>query len=209
MSRRLTAVLLASTTASLGLAACGGSDNGAKPVVDVSSIPAGTTYVKLDAGFVKALGQLKLTPAPVGAATIKGGSARFPITSGNVKYFKPGTKSPYVQGDLMHMGSGLSLSSGSTTVALTDFDIDPGKSVLTGTVRVNGKVAKKDVKLFFLNGSTLQPLRAISDGAVLEGTTVELEQGAADLLNKTFGTKALAGGFKIGVAKIVVRTKVS
>ena len=205
MPRRLIALLAVSATAALGLGACGGAD----PVVEVESIPAGTTYVALDPGFVKALGQLNLTPAPVGAAVIDGSSARFPITSGNVKYYKPGTEDPYVQGEIKHNGSGLSLASIDTTVALTDFVVDPGESVLTGDVRVDGKLAKEDVELFFLDGRTLQPLRPIDDGAVLEGTTVKLKQGAADLLNETFGTDALAGGFTIGVAKIVVRTKVS
>jgi hypothetical protein len=39
---------------------------------------------------------------------------------------------------------------------------------------------------------------------VLQGTTVKLKQDAADLLNQTFGTDALQGGLKIGVAKITV-----
>lgn len=206
MHRRL-AVLLISLTAALVLAACGGDD--AEPVVAVDDIPAGTTYVTLDAGFVEALGQLGLKPGTVGPAVIKNGSARFPITGGDVKYFTPGTEDPFVQGDIKHNGSGLTLTAGETEVALVDFDIDPGESVLIGDVRVNGELAKEDVELFFLDGRTLQPLRPTEDGAVLEGTTVELKQGAADLLNETFGTDALAGGFKIGIAKIVLRTTVS
>ncbi|MBA2347313.1 MAG: hypothetical protein H0V81_03390 [Solirubrobacterales bacterium] len=185
----------------------GGDD--AEPAVEVAEIPAGTTYVTLDAGFVEALGQLGLTPGTVGPAVIKNGSARFPITGGNVKYFTPGTEDPFVQGEINHNGSGLTLTAGDTEVALVDFVVDPGESVLTGDVRVNGELAKEDVELFFLDGRTLQPLRPIDDGAVLEGTTVTLKQGAAELLNETFGTDALAGGFTIGIAKIVVRTAVS
>ena len=205
MSRRLT-LFITSLIVAVGLAACG---DDAKPLAEVDEIPAGTTYVTLDAGFVKALGQLGLKPGVVGPAEIKGGSARFPITGGNVTVYKPGDKDPYVEGEIKHDGSGLTLSAKDTTVALVDFNIDPGESVLTGDVRVNGKLAKEDVELFFLDGRTLKPLRAIKDGAVLEGTTVELKPGAADLLNETFGTDALAGGFKIGIAKIVVRTAVS
>ena len=35
---------------------------------------------------------------------------------------------------------------------------------------------------------------------------MKLKQEAADLLNQTFGVKALKGGFVVGVAKITVNT---
>ena len=114
-----------------------------------------------------------------------------------------------MQGILDHDGSGLSLTAGGKKVELTDFTIDPGKSVLTGQVSVDGQVAAPSAPLFFLDGTTLKPLRTNADGskAVLEGTTVELKQEAADLLNTTFGITALKGGLKIGVAKITINTK--
>ena len=165
------------------------------------------TAVTLDAGFVEALGSLKLTPAPVGSAEIsKDGVASFPITGGNVTYYTPGTESPYVQGEVDHDGSGLSLTGGGKKVELTDFVIDPGKSVLTGKVTVDGEVAAESAPLFFLDGRTLKPLQTGDGTAILEGTTVKLKQEAADLLNQTFGVDALAGGFVIGVAKITVNT---
>ena len=117
-------------------------------------------------------------------------------------YYEPGTVSPFVQGELDHDGSGLSLTGGGKTVELTDFVIDPGKSVLTGTVSVDGKVAAEDAPLFFLDGRTLQPLETTASTATLEGTTVKLKDEAATLLNDTFGTDALKGGLVIGVAKI-------
>ena len=207
MSLRTPAVLASTAALGLGLSACGGDSGSGKPVAEVKDIPAGTTYVKLDPGFVKALGQLGLTPAPIGGANLSGGSIRFPITAGVLRYYKPGTKDPYVQGQLEHENSGLSLTAGKKRVALSDFLIDPGKSELKGTVTVNGKVAKEKVPLFFLDGRTLKKLRTAKRSAVLEGTTVELKSGAAKLLNTTFKTKALKGGLKIGVAKIVVQTK--
>ena len=177
-----------------------------KPVAEVPSLSGQSTSVKLDPGFVKALGQLKLTPAPVGDAKItKAGSAVFPITGGNVKYYKPGSVSPYVQGRIDHDGSGLSLTGGGTKVELTDFVVDPGKSVLTGKVTANGKVAAESAPLFFLDGRTLQPLRTASEGrAVLEGTTVKLKAEAAQLLNDTFKIQDLQEGMEIGVAKITI-----
>ena len=221
MHLRTPAVLAATAALALGATACGsdesssssssgssGSSQSAKPVADIPSLSGKSTAVTLDAGFVDALTQLKLTPSPVGDATItKQGIASFPITGGNVKYFKPGSVSPYVQGEIDHDGSGLQLEGGGKTVQLTDFVVDPGASVLTGKVTVDGKEAAASAPLFFLDGRTLKPLEAKDNGtAVLEGTTVKLKQEAADLLNQTFGTDALKAGFVIGIAKITVNT---
>ena len=177
-----------------------------KPAAQIDQLTGRSTAVALDSGFVTALQSLKLTPAPVGDATIsKTGTASFPITGGNVTYYKPGTVSPYVQGEIDHAGAGLSLTGGGKKVELTDFVIDPGKSVLTGTVSVDGKVAAEGAPLFFLDGRTLQPLKANDNGtAVLAGTTVKLKAEAADLLNKTFAVDALKEGLVIGIAKITV-----
>jgi hypothetical protein len=213
---------LTAVIAAMSIAACGSDSSGSdataasppastqsvKPAAEIPSLTGRTTAVKLDAGFVKALGTLELTPGTVGTAELtEGGSLVFPITGGNVKYYTPGTVSPYVQGEIDHDGSGFSLTGGGKKVELTDFVIDPGRSVLTGTVTVDGKEAAKSAPLFFLDGRTLKPLEAKDNGtAVLEGTTVKLKQEAADLLNQTFGTDALEGGLVIGVATITVNT---
>ena len=209
MHMKTLAALAATTALALGATACGGSDEdtasapaaarrteaapAAKPVAEIPTLTGKDTAVTLDAGFVKALGSLKLTPAPVGTAEIsKAGVASFPITGGNVTYYTPGTESPYVQGMIDHDGSGLSLTGGGKKVELTDFEVDPGKSVLTGKVTVDGKVAAESAPLFFLDGRTLKPLETGANGtAILEGTTVKLKQEAADLLNQTFGVDAL------------------
>ncbi len=217
---------LAAMAATIALAAtataCGGEDEptaaaadtaaqeqaAPAPVAEIPSLTGRSTAVTLDAGFVEALTSLKLTPAPVGEAEIsKSGVAEFPITGGNVTYYEPGTVSPFVQGMIAHDGSGLSLTGGGKTVELTDFAIDPGKSVLTGQVSVDGEVAAEGAPLFCLDGRTLKPLEANDDGtAVLEGTTVKLKAEAADLLNQTFEVDALTEGLEIGVAKITVNT---
>lgn len=216
--------LLAAGVLSLGVIACGDDDDSGstatgsaaseqaatpEPVAKIDTLTGDTTKVTLDAGFVEALTALKVAPAPIGDASIsKEGVASFPITGGNVTYYKPGTVNPFVQGRLDHDNSGLSLTAGDTKVELENFVIDPGKSVLTGQVSVNGEVAAESAELFFLDGRTLQPLRTNADGskAVLEGTTVKLKDSAAQLLNETFGIDDLTNGLVIGVAKITVPT---
>jgi hypothetical protein len=221
MHLRTPAILATAAALALGATACGsddgstssssgasGSSQQAEPVAKIDSLTGKSTAVTLDAGFVDALTQLELTPSPLGDATIsKQGIASFPITGGNVEYFKPGTVSPYVRGEIDHDGSGLQLEGGGKTVQLTDFVVDPGASVLTGKVTVDGKEAAASAPLFFLDGRTLKPLEAKSNGtAVLEGTTVKFKDESAQLLNDTFGVDALEGGLEVGVAKITVNT---
>lgn len=215
--------LLSTGILAFGVAACGNDDetssstgssgssaqskSDVKPLAEIGSLTGETTAVKLDSGFVEALTSLKVTPGPVGDARITStGSAVFPITGGNVKYFKPGSITPYVQGLVKHDGSGLSLEAGGTKVKLENFDVDPGKSQLYGDVSVNGKEAAADAPLFFLDGRTLKPLavKESNGTAVLEGTTVKLTPEAADLLNTTFKIDALKKNLVIGVAKITV-----
>jgi hypothetical protein len=216
MRLKSTAVLFTAGALALGATACGGDDSGAsasasspKPVAQVDQLSGRSTAVTLDSGFASALQSLKLTPAPVGDASIsKAGVASFPITGGNVTYYKPGSVSPYVQGEIDHDGGGLSLTGGGKKVELTDFVVDPGASVLTGKVSVDGKVAAEDAPLFFLDGRTLDPLQVNKGNgtAVLQGTTVKLKDESAQLLNKTFGVDALKGGLVVGVAKITINT---
>ena len=219
MTKRIAAIFLLLAALAFGVAACGSDDDSTsssstsadtanvEPVAQIDELTGVSTTVTFDQGFVDALGQLKLTPGVVGDATFEDGAATFPITGGNVTYYDPAEDvRPYVQGEIDHDGSGLSLTAGKTEVELTDFVIDPGTSELFGTVSVNGKVAAEDAKLFDLDGSTLNPL-AVDDKngtAILEGTTVLLSDDAAALLNDTFKTDALAGGFKIGISEIVV-----
>jgi hypothetical protein len=175
-----------------------------------ASIPAlggVDTQVTLDQGFLDALTSLTLTPGVIGGATLDAttGVLAFPITGGNVDYWDPALDyRPYVQGSIQHDGSGISLAAGDTVVELTDFVIDPGNdSKLTGTVTANGVEVGQDITIFRLDGTTLNPLTTDEAGnAVLEGTTVYVSEDAAALLNQTFGTDAVTGDLKVGVAKI-------
>ena len=180
----------------------------AEPVAQIDSLDGKQTAVILDQGFLDGLNSLKLTPATLGGATLNGGTIAFPISGGNVTYFDPSSDvEPFVQGEILHDGSGLSLTGpNGKVVELTDFVVDPGESELTGKVTVDGEVFAESAPLFFLDGSTLNPLEVNPDKgtAVLEGTTVSLTKTAADALNMVFETDALAEFFKVGIAEITV-----
>ncbi|HZJ04213.1 MAG TPA: hypothetical protein VFD59_01930 [Nocardioidaceae bacterium] len=208
----------ATTALAVSLSACGSDDTdtseGASEgssegtvVADIPELTGQDTAVKLDAGFVDALTQLKLTPGVVGDAELEAGSLIFPISGGNVTYYEPGSIDPYVQGKINHEGSGFSLSAGGTKVDLTNFEIDPGTSQLFGDVAVNGESAVKDAFLFQLDGRTLKPLQTEGDTAILEGTEVSISKDAAPLLNDTFKTDAVKPGLLVGTAEITVNTK--
>jgi hypothetical protein len=214
---RVTTKVLSGVTA-LGLAAtmtaCS-SDDKKKPVGEFKTLSGNSTTVVLDPGFIAALGTLKLTPGPFGTAKIAqaGGNtnAVFPITGGNAKIYKKGDVTPYVQGEVDHDGSGLTLAAGGTTVTLKNFVVHPGNnSNLTGEVDVTsgGKttVAAKSMKLFDLDGNTLKTPTISSAGiATLEGTTIYLSAEAAKALNGVFKTNALAGGQKVKIGTAIIK----
>ena len=183
---RSTIAVAAAGVMALGLAACssGGSaeepntsssqtaEATPEPLASIPSLAGVDTQVTLDAGFLSAITGLGLTPGTLGGATLDAatGTLAFPITGGNVDYYDPAEDyRPYVQGEISHDGSGISLSAGGTVVELTDFVIDPGTSRLTGTVSANGEVVGEDVFIFNLDGTTLNPLAMDDAGnAVLE-----------------------------------------
>ena len=172
MRLRTPATIAAVVMLAFGAAACGDDEDSSSgsasqsqsqaqpdPVAQIDQLTGRTTAVTLDGGFVEALTSLKLTPAPVGDAKItKAGVASFPISGGNVTYYEPGSVSPYVQGSIDHTG-GLSLTGGGKTVELTDFVIDPGASVLTGTVSVDGEVAAAERAAVLPRRPHAQPAR--------------------------------------------------
>jgi hypothetical protein len=180
------------------------------PIASIPALDGVDTQVALDAGFLDALTSLELTPGVTGDATLDDdGTLHFPITGGNVDYYDPAEDyRPYVQGEIDHEGSGITLTNAdeSIVVGLSDFVIDPGTSRLTGTVTANGEEVGTDVFIFNLDGSTLNPLAEDADGnAVLEGTRVLVSSDAAALLNETYGTDAVTDTLLVGIAKITAK----
>ncbi len=177
------------------------------PVAALDSLTGKQTAVTLDPSFLAGLEMLKLKPGVVAPATLTGAKIAFPITSGNVTYFEPDSGvEPFVQGEIMHAKSGLSLTGGGKVVEITDFVVDPEESVATAKITVDDKVFAESAEVFILDGSTVNPLmvNAGAGTAVLEGTTVSLTKTAADALNMVFGSTALTEGFLVGIAEITL-----
>ena len=106
----------------------------------VTAIPSLTgvgTSVILDAGTAGALKGLGVAIAPSGNATFEASTSTitFPITSGYAEiHSNPAVKPGYIQGSVNHEGSGFTLTAGATKVTLDDFVVDPGNSMLYGSV---------------------------------------------------------------------------
>ena len=221
--KKKSAILALSAGLTLGLAACGSNNTETtgtsgeaapsavpSPAAALDSLTGKQTAVTLDAGFLAGLTALKVTPATIGGATLDAatGKIAFPISGGNVTYFDPASGvSPFVTGAINHDGSGLQLTGANgKVVKLENFVVDPGASMLTGKVTVDGMVAFESAPLFFLDGSTVKPLDTTSSPgeAILAGTTVSLTKEAADALNGVFETTVLTEFFKVGVAEITL-----
>jgi hypothetical protein len=208
--RTITKAVVAFTAAGLAATSIAACSSDSKPIADIPQLSGKSTSVQLDPAFAKALTSLKVKPGVIGSAGLnaKTGTLTFPITGGHVKVYKKGDVTPYVQGEIDHNGSGFSLTAGATKVGLQNFVIDPGNnSKLTGDVTANGKSVVKGAKLFDLDGGTLKPITISNGVATLTGTTVNLSDDAAKLLDKTFKITALKGGMKIGVATLLVNAK--
>ncbi len=214
-NRKFMAGIALAAVAAFPLAACSSSDSAGsstasasapKALASIDGLTGENTAVLLDQGFVDALTSLKLTPGVVGTGELTDGSLVFPITGGNVTYFKPGTVSPYVIGQIQHEGSGFSLTAGDTKVEITNLNVDPGVSRVYGDVSVNGKIAASNAYVLTLNGTTLKPLQSEGDTAILEGTKVFISPVAAGLLNDVFKTDAVTKDLLVGIAKITVNT---
>ena len=209
LKRKMITVTALSGVLALAGTACGSDDSDSaasqsnKKADTVTAIPALTgvgTSVRLDAGTASALQSLGVALAPVGSARFDSSTSTvtFPITSGYAEIHSDRDHKPgYILGSIQHTGSGLSLTAGSTRVELTDFVVDPGNSMLYGTVGGTPKVP-----LLFLDGTNVK-VGSEGGNVVLEGTVAKLTKTAADALNKAFNTTAVQEFLPLGVVRLV------
>lgn len=149
----------------------------------------GQTDLALDPGAAAALTSLGVTPGLVGPATANpDGSFAFPITGGRANL-------KTLAGSITHSG-GISLTKGSTSVALTDFTVDTVAKQLTAVIAGGARAAILDLDLS-------APEVGVAGRTVTVGNVpATLTKGAADALNGAFGTTAFTAGLKLGVATV-------
>ncbi|HTJ74278.1 MAG TPA: hypothetical protein VL337_02850 [Acidimicrobiales bacterium] len=166
----------------------------------ITRLAGKSTSVKLDADTAKALQSLNVSVAPVGSATFDSATSTvsFPITGGFAAIhsdlsYKPG----YIAGTVLHEASGIKFSSGSKSLEVTDFVVDPANSILTASAG-----GKSGIPLLFLDGTNV---KVSKDGAdvVLDGTVAKLTAPGAAALNSTFGVTAFKEGIPLGVVHLV------
>jgi hypothetical protein len=218
---RYPAVAAAATALAIGAAACGSSSAdtasstaskaaSAAPASPAAPTPAATiakltgvdTQVTLDPSTAGVLKQNNVSVAPVSPATAKVEGANtivaFPITAGHVSLYDKSVQSqgiPWIQGEVDHSG-GLTFSAGGKELTVTNFIVDPGKSMLTATA------GGAQVPLFFLDGSTVAVSKDAAGHVLLDGTVAKLTQQAADVLNTTFGVTLFAKDIPVGTVHL-------
>lgn len=184
-------------------AASAQAGNGASTVTAIPSLSGVGTSVKIDAGTAEALKSLGVALAPIGSATFDASTSTitFPITSGYAEIHSDRSVQPgYIQGSIAHEDSGFSLTAGRTKVELSDFVVDPGNSMLYGTVG-----GQPGVPLLFLDGTNVKVGSDSSGNVVLEGTVAKLTDTAAGALNKAFKVDAIKAGLPLGVVRLVAQ----
>lgn len=151
---------------------------------------AGATTLEVDPATLGALTSLGVAPGAVAPGQLEGTTYSFPITNS--------LRSALRSGVVRHRG-GISLTAGSTTVELTDFDIRLLEGKLYGKVNGAGPVALLD--LDYADAQIKLRGGKVSIGPV----STTLTQGAADALNQAFGVSALSDDTVIGNATIRYR----
>jgi hypothetical protein len=150
----------------------------------------GSTKLEVDPGTLSALGSLGVAPGAVEPASLNGATYSFPISNP--------LRSALRSGVIRHRG-GISLTAGSTTVELTDFDIKLLRGQLFGRVNGSARVALLD-----LDYSDAR-LRFRGGRVVVEPVGTTLTAGAAAALNDAFGVEALTDDTVLGDATIRYR----
>jgi len=178
------------------------SAENADMVTAIPSLSGVGTSVALDGGTAAALKSLGVAIAPSGSATFDAATSTitFPITSGYAEIHSDLSVKPgWILGSVEHSGSGFTLTAGATKVELSDFIVDPGNSVLYGTVGGSPMVPLLD-----LDGTNV---KVSMEGAnvVLDGTVAKLTDTAAGALNKAFKVDAIKAGTPLGVVHLVAK----
>ncbi len=165
----------------------------------VSKPKAGSTVLTVDATTLAALTNAGVAVTPFGTATAASPAFTFPITGGRVVYKRAnhgkghGSKRKLLSGNVLHAGSGLTLTMGATVVTISDMRINlsAGK-----TGRIDVTLAGGKLKLATLSNVVVD---ATSKSIT---ATATLTANAVSATNGTFGTTLPASGAPLGIIVI-------
>ena len=147
-----------------------------------ATLVGGETRVQVTAD----LAALGLTPGVLGSASIVSGSpltVAFPITGG--------TLDASLAGSILHEGSGVSLTAGANTLALTNFIIDTVGQRILGDAALNGASLATDLPIFTFNLASVTPAQLTNLAA--PALSLRISSEAAGALTTVFGAPNLAG----------------
>jgi hypothetical protein len=148
--------------------------------VEAAAIVGGDTRVLVDQSFVSLIGGL------TGSATLVSADpliANFPITGGSLD--------AALAGQILHEGSGLTLTDGTTVVGAGNFIIDTTAGLVLGDVTLDGAPLADDFALFSFDLSTvtIEELTDLSNPLL----GLFITAGAAGALETAFGVTGLEG----------------
>lgn len=154
----------------------------APTVAHAATIVGGETRVEVTAD----LAALGLTPGIIGSATIAAASpltVGFPITGGSLD--------GSLAGFILHEGSGVSLTAGGNSLALTNFIIDTVSERILGDASLNGVSLATDLALFSFDLSSVTLAQLTNLDAPTLGLFITAD--AAGALTTVFGAPDLTG----------------
>ncbi|MDH2445490.1 hypothetical protein QDR37_16205 [Amnibacterium sp. CER49] len=176
-----------------------GPTPGPTPTTARAPLTGGSTQISFSGAFAAELQALRVTVAKGGRAALQGTTLSLPITGGSLLLFSGGT----VEGDVLHAGSGLVLRGRGRSVELTDLVVIPGSApYITGDVVAGGATRSRGVVLFTLDPAAMASPSTTGGQTVFSNVRVELDPGAATLLDARLGTTALQGSTVVGAATI-------
>jgi hypothetical protein len=211
-ARRSAAVAAALAAVTLTAAACGSKD--ATPTTDVPNVTGTNATVQLDSSLLSTLSSLKINPSVSGGVVFNQTTWTLPITGGHFAIYRKADADPPVQGELDSTNSTMTLTSGTTTVKLTDLKVELFKDpTIQADIQVGSEDAHDNVDLVQFDRTTMSPLsHNANDGTyTLSHGQGYITTDAADILNPAFNTQVIKGGIgtgtKVGTGTIVIATK--
>lgn len=175
----------------------------AGPLLERTALAGGTTEVVADRAFLEALDRLGLAPRATGAGRASGpGTFAFPVTGGELAVSAVGSPG----GEVRHDGSGLLLTSGTSSLSLEDLVLDGDAGVVTATVSVDGAERAEDAPVLAVTAAGVEvPATGEPPGSVVvRGLRLALTAQGAEVLNEVHAPDGFAPGAPVGAVTLTL-----